>query len=50
MLLLKGSGNRVYKEFLTPYNRVVDLSGTPDEIFAQMREKGRYHINLAVKR
>lgn len=50
MLLLKWSGNRVYKEFLTPYNRVVDLSGTEDEIFAQMREKGRYHINLAIKR
>lgn len=50
MLLWKGSGNRVYKEFLTPYNRVVDLVPAPDAIFAQMREKGRYHINLAVKR
>lgn len=50
MLLLKWSGNRVYKEFLTPYNRVVDLTGTEDEIFAQMKEKWRYHIHLAVKR
>ena len=50
MLLLTGSGNRVYKEFLTPYNRMIDLAPTEDEIFAQMREKGRYHINLAIKR
>jgi lipid II:glycine glycyltransferase (peptidoglycan interpeptide bridge formation enzyme) len=50
MLLLKGSGNRVYKEFLTPYNRVVDLAPSEDEIWAQMKEKGRYHINLAEKR
>lgn len=49
-LLIQGSGNRVYKEFLTPYNRVVDLAPSEDEVFAQMREKGRYHINLAVKR
>lgn len=49
-LLLKGSWNRVYKEFLTPYNRVVDLWGSLEDIFSQMREKWRYHINLAVKR
>lgn len=49
-LLWKGSGNRVYKEFLTPYNRVVDLSPSTDDIFAQMREKWRYHVNLAIKR
>ncbi len=50
MLLLKGSGNRVYKEFLTPYNRVVDLAPSEDAVFAQMKEKGRYHIHLAEKR
>ena len=50
MLLLKWSGNRVYKEFLTPYNRMIDLSPSEDDVFAQMREKWRYHINLALKR
>ena len=50
MLLLRGSGNRVYKEFLTPYNRVVDLAPSEDDVWAQMKEKGRYHINLAEKR
>lgn len=50
MLLLRGSGNRVYKEFLTPYNRIIDLAPSEDEIFDQMREKGRYHIKLAIKR
>ncbi len=42
--------NRIYKKFLTPHTRILDLTKTEDEILAQMHEKWRYNIRLASKR
>lgn len=39
-----------YKNFLTPYTRILDLTKTPDTILSEMHEKGRYNIRLAEKR
>ena len=43
-------GHRPYRKFLTPHTRIIDLSGTEDEILAQMHEKWRYSIRTAAKR
>ncbi len=40
----------IYKNFLVPYTRYIDLSVSLGEIMAQMHEKGRYNIRLAEKR
>ena len=40
----------IYKKFLTPHTRIIDLSLSEDQILAQMHEKGRYNIRLATKR
>ena len=41
---------QVYREFLYPYTRIIDLTVSMDDIQAQMHEKGRYHVRLAEKR
>ncbi len=49
--IAQGMGERyVYKDFLTPHTRLIDLSLSSEEILAQMHEKGRYNIRLAEKR
>lgn len=40
----------VYREFLYPYTRIIDLTVPEDAVQAQMHEKGRYHVRLAQKR
>lgn len=40
----------VYREFLYPYTRVIDLTVSEEAVQAQMHEKGRYHVRLAEKR
>jgi lipid II:glycine glycyltransferase (peptidoglycan interpeptide bridge formation enzyme) len=37
----------VYKKFLTPHTRLIDLSSEKDILFKEMHEKGRYNIRLA---
>jgi hypothetical protein len=43
-------GHRPYRKFLTPHTRIIDLSGSEDDILAQMHEKWRYSIRTATKR
>lgn len=40
----------LYKKFLTPYTRTIDLVSTENEILAQMHEKWRYNIRSAMKK
>lgn len=40
----------LYKKFLTPYTRIINLIPTENEILAQMHEKWRYNIRLASKK
>ncbi|MBC7503963.1 peptidoglycan bridge formation glycyltransferase FemA/FemB family protein [Candidatus Gracilibacteria bacterium] len=47
---LNGSREGVYKEFLIPYTRTIDLTQSEDQILAQMHEKGRYNIRTAIKK
>ncbi len=46
----RNNTQKLYKKFLTPYTRVLDLTLTEDEILAQMHEKWRYNIRTAIKR
>ena len=46
---LAGIG-KPYKNFLTPYTRIIPLTQTEEEILAQMHEKWRYNIKLAIKK
>lgn len=43
-------GQRVYRHFLEPYTRAIDLTVSEGEILSQMHEKWRYNIRLAEKR
>lgn len=38
------------KTLFTPYTFLLDLSGTPDDLFAKLHSKTRYNIRLAVKK
>jgi hypothetical protein len=40
----------LYKNFLTPHTRLLDITQSEDELLSQMHEKGRYNIRLAQKR
>ena len=44
------NSQKLYKNFLTPHTRVINLTPTEDEILAQMHEKWRYNIRTAIKR
>lgn len=41
---------QVYKAFIEPYTRCIDLTQDEDDILNQMHEKWRYNIRLAIKR
>lgn len=48
--LLKKNGLKKSFEFVQPeHRRVIDISGTTEEILAQMKQKGRYNIKVAKK-
>lgn len=52
-LIVKKSSNKtlpVYKYFLEPYTRVIDLRKDEPTILGEMHEKWRYNIRLAEKR
>jgi peptidoglycan pentaglycine glycine transferase (the first glycine) len=40
----------LYREFLTPHTRILDLTKTPEILLSEMHEKGRYNIRIAEKR
>lgn len=46
---LEWSG-KPYKNFLTPFTRIIRLSDSEAEILAQMHEKWRYNTKLAIKK
>lgn len=39
-----------YKKFIPPFTAVIDLKKSEEEIFADMKPKGRYNIRLAEKK
>ncbi len=39
-----------YKKFIPPFTAVIDLKKSEEEIFADMKPKGRYNIKLAEKK
>lgn len=42
--------HKPYRKFLTPHTRLIDLSGTDEDVLSQMHEKWRYSIRTATKR
>lgn len=42
--------NKIYKKFLTPYTRTINITQSEDEILSQMHEKWRYNIRSAIKK
>ena len=47
---LPGFAKGEYRHFLEKRTLVLDLRPSEEEILAQMKEKGRYNVKLAVKR
>ena len=41
---------KMYRHFLEPFTRIIDLTQTRDDILRRMHEKWRYNIRLAEKR
>ena len=47
---IPGFSKGEYRHFLEKTTLLVDLRPSEDEILAQMKEKGRYNVRLAIKR
>jgi lipid II:glycine glycyltransferase (peptidoglycan interpeptide bridge formation enzyme) len=48
--VLNGFKNTYYKKFIPPYTALINLEQTEEEIFTNMKPKGRYNIRLAEKK